>query len=143
LLPNHFHLIIRIKEDEFLPKKYVNSKSKISQPFSNLFNAYTKAINKKYNRTGSLFQKHPKRVLIKDEKYLVNLIIYVNTNPSHHNISAYDNYEHSSYKALISNKPTLIKREEVLYLFDDVINFKYVHQLKKVRMELIKEVLLE
>jgi len=46
LLPNHFHLILKIKEVIDLPEKIILRKQKIHQPFSNLFNAYTKAINK-------------------------------------------------------------------------------------------------
>jgi len=117
LLPNHFHFILRIKENSDLPLDFVNGKKKLHQPFSNLFNAYTKAINKKYNRTGSLFQKHPKRILIKDEVYLRNLIIYVNTNPSHHAIADSSIYKFSSYQALISNKQTNIAKKKRCFVF--------------------------
>ncbi|PCH49679.1 MAG: transposase [Flavobacteriaceae bacterium] len=138
LLSNHFHLIIKIKEENELP-----SSIKLHQAFSNLFNAYTKAFNKKYNRTGSLFQKHPKRIKITNESYLKNLIVYVNTNPDHHSISSFPTYKFSSYKALISNQPTLIKREEVINMFNDKENFIVVHHAKKVNIKLIKELLLE
>ena len=36
----------------------------LSKHFSNLFNAYAKAINKKYNRVGSLFQENEKKLSI-------------------------------------------------------------------------------
>ncbi len=140
LLPNHFHLIFRIKDDKTFLTKY---KDNIYQPFSNLFNAYTKAINKKYNRTGSLFQKHPKRIAIKNEEYLRNLIIYINTNPSHHNLAEYKNYKYSSYQSLISDKPTLLKRKEVINMFGDIDNFKYVHEIRKIKIDLIGELILE
>ena len=143
MLPNHFHLILRIKDSEYLPENYKNNETKIYQPFSNLFNAYAKAFNKQQQRTGSLFQKSPKRILIKDENYLRNLIIYVNINSTHHNILDYKKYKYSSYNALISNKLTLLKREEVINLFDSVENFKYVLKSKKINIELIRELLLE
>lgn len=47
LLKNHFHVALRIKEKEKLPEKY---QEKIHLPFSNLFNTYTKSINKAYER---------------------------------------------------------------------------------------------
>ncbi len=141
LLPNHFHLVLRIKDAEFLPEKIKNGKAKIHQPFSNLFNAYSKAINKKYNRLGSLFQEHLKRIEITDEDYLRNLIIYINTNPDHHNIADFLTYTFSSYQALISSKPTLLKRDEVIEMFDDAKNFSYMHRAKKVNLELIKELI--
>lgn len=143
LLPNHFHFILRIKENSDLPQDYQNGNKKLHQPFSNLFNAYTKAFNKKYTRTGSLFQKHPKRILIKNEVYLRNLIIYVNTNPSHHSIADFLTYKFSSYQALISTKQTLLQRNEVVELFGDLENFKYVHQIKKINLELINDLIVD
>ena len=139
LLPNHFHFIIRIKEEKNLPDKYRNNAKKIYLPFSNLFNAYAKSFNAKYDRSGSLFQKSPKRILIKDENYLKNLIIYVNANPSIHNIQNYRKYKYSSYQSLISNKDTLLKRKEVIDLFDDVNNFKSVMNTYEKRIELLNE----
>jgi len=58
-----------------------------SQYFSNLFNAYTKAINKNYNRSGSLFEKNFKRILIDDDSYLVQLVCYIHRNPQKHGIT--------------------------------------------------------
>ena len=52
LLNNHFHLIVKI----------ISEPSVASQSLSNLFNAYAKAINKQQERTGSLFEKHFKRI---------------------------------------------------------------------------------
>ena len=52
LMKNHFHFLIRIKEvEEIKLEKNILP----SQSFSNLFNAYTKAFSKKYNRHGALF----------------------------------------------------------------------------------------
>ena len=129
LLPNHFHLLVKIKEEKLLPLKIKSRKVKIHQPFSNLFNAYAKAINKKYKRTGSLFQEHLKRINIEDESYLKNVIIYINTNSSHHNIANYKTYKHSSYRALVSSNTTWLKRNEIIDLFSDIENFKYIHGL--------------
>lgn len=143
LLPNHFHFIIRIKDNDELPENIKNGERKLHQPFSNLFNEYTKAINKKHNRIGSLFQEHLKRIKIDNELYLQNLIVYVHTNPSHHSISNFENYLHSSYKSIISSKTTLLKRDEVLILFDDVENFKVVHSIKKKYIEALNKYLME
>jgi REP element-mobilizing transposase RayT len=130
LMPNHFHLVLKIKDQDELPENIKDGKTKIHQPFSNMFNAYAKAFNKRYNRSGSLFQKHPKRKQITDQKYFRNLIIYVNTNPIHHLIADYSTYKYSSYLQLISKKDTILKREEVINLFSDVENFKYILKSK-------------
>ncbi len=143
LMPNHFHLIVKIKEEKFFPAKFKSGKSKLHQPFSNLFNAYAKAFNKKYKRTGSLFQEHLKRIKIENERYLKNLIVYINTNSSHHDIANYESYKHSSFKDLLSNNTTFLKRNEVIDLFGDIENFKHVQTLKKRDIDSIEELLHE
>ena len=129
LMKNHFHFLIRIKDAE-----EIKTENKIlpSQSFSNLFNAYTKAFNKKYNRHGGLFERPFKRKQIENENYFQNLIAYIHNNPSHHNSGEHpEQYPWSSYITCLSNKPTKLKRIEVIELFGDLENFKYVHELKK------------
>lgn len=60
---NKFELLIRIKDSSQIPHKY---QDRLHQPFSNFFNAYCKAINKMYGRSGSLFREHFKRIRIDD-----------------------------------------------------------------------------
>ena len=138
LLPNHFHTIIKFKETT-QQKTDTERKENLHQPISNMLNAYAKAFNKKYKRKGSLFQEHLKRIKITEEKYLRNLIIYINTNSSHHQIEDYKTYKHSSYEALISDQETALKRDEVIELFDDVDNFKHVLHSKMLNMEIVQE----
>ena len=64
LLPNHFHLVLKTKDERELPEEIRTGKRLIRHPFSNLFNSYAKSFNKTYNRRGSLFQKHPKHLEI-------------------------------------------------------------------------------
>ena len=143
LLPNHFHIILKFKEEAELELTSRIKTNKLHQPISNMLNAYTKAINKRYNRTGSLFQEHLKRIKIMEDSYLTNLIIYVNTNSSHHQIEDYKTYEHSSYHALISDKETMLKRNIVIALFDDVENFKHVLHSKQLNIEAMRELIIE
>ncbi len=134
LLKNHFHLLIKTKPN-------IESE-KISQQFSNLFNAYAKAINKKHSRTGSLFKDRFSRIKISNENYLKFLIIYIHTNPVYHNfIDDFSKYRHSSYPSLISTKPTLLNRDFVINLFEDNSNFEFVH--KKKQLNIIEELVLE
>ena len=123
LLKNHFHLLIRTKP--------VDSDDLISRNFSNLFNAYAKAINKQYSRYGSLFQDRFSRKIVTNENQLRNLIIYIHTNPTHHSFTDdFSTYRHSSYNSHLSKRETLLDREFVLAQFDGRENFKYVHQAK-------------
>jgi hypothetical protein len=103
----------------------------ISKKFSNFFNAYAKAINKQYNRSGSLFKDRFSRKIVKDENQLRNLILYIHTNPAHHGfVEDFSTYKYSSYNSLLSNKETLLDRKFVINQFEDKENFKYVHRTK-------------
>ncbi|HXV43989.1 MAG TPA: transposase [Anaerolineae bacterium] len=78
LLPNHFHLLVRVKsETETLTISETFRVLSPSQQFSNLFNAYTKAINKTYRRTGSLFEHPFGRIPITSEQYFTQLVTTV------------------------------------------------------------------
>jgi REP element-mobilizing transposase RayT len=128
LMKNHFHFLIRIKEVEEIKTAV---KIQPSQSFSNLFNAYTKAFNKKYHRHGALFERPFRRKWVNYDNYFQNLIVYIHNNPVHHNICAHPlEYAWSSYLSCLSDKPTKLKRQEVIEIFNDAENFKYVHQLK-------------
>ena len=91
LMKNHFHLLVYIKEPceiDISKLEYsTTSKPKVltaSKQFSNLFNAYSLAINKRYNRTGSLFEKNFRRKVVTSENYFQKLIFYIHNNPVHH-----------------------------------------------------------
>ena len=125
LLPDHFHFFIRIKEEQDLPyfKGTTNQNStqitlQISKAFSNLFNAYAKAINKKHQRTGSLFQERFKRKKIEDNANYTAIIGYIITNAVKHNLcSSVESYLYSAYATILSEKPTRLLRNEVLEWF--------------------------
>jgi putative transposase len=128
LIKNYFHFLIRIKDMEEIKTE---NKIQPSQSFSNLFNAYTKAFNKKYNRHGALFERPFRRKRMEEENYFRNLVAYIHNNPVHHNICEHPlNYPWSSYITCLSDKPTKLKRKEVIEIFDAIENFKYSHQLK-------------
>lgn len=128
LLKNHFHFLIKIKSVEELTSIDKINLDKLSQPLSNLFNAYTKAINKKYNREGSLFKVRFKRNRITDINYLRNVICYIHLNPYKHGFTNnYKDYLYSSFKSFLSLKPTVLKRKEILELFEDKENFIQAH----------------
>lgn len=118
LMNNHYHFIIRIDE---------NGKD-VVQSISNLFNAYAKAFNKQNNRTGSLFEKHFKRIKLHDENDLRNLIIYVHVNPKHHLNLNFETYKFSSYQSIISNNNSNYNSNEIIDLFSDFDNFVFCHE---------------
>ena len=134
LMPNHFHFLIQIKEAGKTSK--VSKTFEVSQrltpvekAFRDFFISYAKSINKKYQRTGSLFQYKFKRKEINDEKYLKNLVIYIHQNPVKAELCRFPHeWKFSSYNALISDSATQLKRKEVIDWFGDKENFIYCHK---------------
>jgi REP element-mobilizing transposase RayT len=70
LMPNHFHLIIR-----------QNTGIGTIQFISMVQLLYAKYFNKKYGRKGQLFEGRYRPKVIKDQKYMMQLIRYLMENP--------------------------------------------------------------
>jgi REP element-mobilizing transposase RayT len=116
LLKNHFHVLVRIKmvAEQGQTGKILNP----SQQLGNLFNAYSKAINKAYRRSGSLFEHPFERIEVTSEQYLLRLIIYIHHNPQKHGLIAdFRDWPYSSYQALCSTRPTGLRRDDVIAWF--------------------------
>ena len=135
LLKNHFHFLVRIKDKEEVAKITIN-KGNLDNPrilnpsrqFGHLFNAYTQAINKRYKRTGSLFESTFERKLVDSEKYFQKLIFYIHNNPVHHGlVDSMIEYPWSSYLTVTSTKETKLNRSGVIKAYGDLENFKYYH----------------
>lgn len=138
LMPNHFHLLVRIKDKEEIASTFPdhpgfknldglsNEKEKllfISKQFSNFFNSSTKAFNKTYQRKGSLFLKNFKRKEITDDTYFKNLILYIHCNPVHHGFTNnIKDYPWTSFPTFIQERPELVSE-----YFDGVENYVVTH----------------
>jgi len=135
LMPNHFHLLIRIRPAAELlkltknPPGFENLAGLVSRQFSHFFNAYAKAFNKQYNRRGGLFIDDAQRKLIDREDYYTKLIQYIHGNPVHHGFVPHPaDWRHSSYNALVSTKNTLLPRLEILDWFGGLSAFRQFHE---------------
>jgi REP element-mobilizing transposase RayT len=122
LMPNHFHLMIQIREG------IVNSPS---QAFSNLLNSYTQAFNKKYQRKGSLFIPNINRRKIESDSYFTRCITYIHQNPSHHGfVKDFRDWKFSSWKSYFSTAPTKLEKQAVLDWFGGIEGFIKDHQIE-------------
>jgi REP element-mobilizing transposase RayT len=133
LLRNHFHFLVRIKTVEEQELTGLGDLSalprKPSQQFSNLFNAYAKAFNKTYHRTGTLFQRPFGRIEVTSDSYFMQLVTYIHQNPQKHGfVNDFRTWPYSSYQALLSTKPTHLQRDDVLTWFQGVDHFEDVHR---------------
>ena len=70
LMPNHFHFLLR-QDGEF----------PISHLMQAVFNSYTKAFNKAFGRTGTLFEGPFEATHVDRNDYLVHLCRYIHRNP--------------------------------------------------------------
>lgn len=155
LMKNHFHLLVRIKEDHeigYLNLKNVKSEdSRIKwktyqkdesseffkkkpnpiQQFKHIFNSYSSWFNRKHGRRGSLFEFNYKRKLVNNQKQLINIILYIHFNPVHHGfVNYFIEYPWSSYFSVFSDENSLINKNDVIKFFEDEENFKYMHKSK-------------
>jgi putative transposase len=132
---NHFHMLLYLNKNEEIDTTRLSYNTTLtpkiinpSKQFSHLFNAYSQAFNKRYNRTGSLFEKPFERKKVGSIKYFKQLIYYIHNNPVNHGFcDILQDYPWSSYGSIISIKPTKLCREEVLRHFDNVGNFIDYH----------------
>jgi len=141
LLKNHFHLLVKIKEGPEDPNEDPkgllrplgsrSGRSEASAAFSNFFNAYAKAINKAYDRTGSLFQHPFGRIQVDTQAYLLQLVRYIHLNPQRHRlVSDFHEWPYSSYHAFETLKVSetlMVCRAEVLGWFDNLTGFTAAH----------------
>jgi REP element-mobilizing transposase RayT len=160
LLPNHFHLLVRIKEFETDTKNalhFQNAKrfevnqlrtigkpeDEISTAFLRFFTSYAKAINKQENRHGSLFENPFKRKVIENTNYLANLVFYIHSNPQMHGIcNDFRQYAWSSYDRILLGKPSKLKKEDVIGWFTDKSNYLSFHA-QNIELDKIKELVME
>ena len=70
LMPNHFHLLV-----------YQRQQGAMTQFMRSLLTSYSMYFNKKYKRTGPLFESRYKASRISDDAYLEHISRYVHLNP--------------------------------------------------------------
>lgn len=87
LMPNHYHFLLR--QEGIQP---------VSKFVQNVFNSYTKAFNKAYHRTGTLFEGPYKALLVEKETHLLHLCRYIHRNPLEAGlVTNLDDWPYSNY----------------------------------------------
>ena len=104
LMPNHYHLLVCLKTPHL---------SAAMQAFSL---SYTKAMNRRYNRVGSLFQGRFQAILVESTEYLLNLSRYIHWNPVKAGlVKQPQDWEFSSFHEYVGLRGgTLPKTEDIL-----------------------------
>ncbi|WP_084112119.1 transposase [Paramaledivibacter caminithermalis] len=114
IMDNHAHLLIEV------------SNTPLTKIMQLIQQTYTQYYNKKYNRTGHVFEQRYKAILCNKDEYLLTLIRYIHKNPERANISDI-NYKWSSHQEYIGNKLGICDVDFPLYLsseFSSKLYFK-------------------
>ncbi|RDC56724.1 hypothetical protein DU508_05840 [Pedobacter chinensis] len=131
LLGNHFHILIKIKEESDIEFVNIADKSAhdlVAHQFQKFFQSYAMAFNKQHARIGSLFQKPFKRVLINSEEYFTKIIFYIHANPQQHGLTTdFRDWQWSSYKRILIDKPSSLKKGEVIEWFGNKESYIQFH----------------
>jgi REP element-mobilizing transposase RayT len=87
LMPNHYHLLVHLRSDH------------LSERMQSFVLSYTKAINQRYGRCGSLFQGRFQAIWVDTEEYLLHLSHYIHLNPVKAGlVERPEDWEFSSYQ---------------------------------------------
>jgi putative transposase len=130
LLKNHFHLLVYVKENVFVPayKGVGIVKLNASKQLSHFFNSYAQSVNKAFNRTGALFETPFERKLIDADNYLRAMIYYCHYNPQKHEfVKDFKDWEFSSYHSILENNNSIVASQKVLDWFGGGVAFKNAH----------------
>jgi len=109
LMPNHYHLLIEVKGETL--SKYMRQ----------LNMNYAIYFNKKYKRSGHLWQGRFKSWFVADEAYLYTLILYIENNPVKAGmVNAPEAYPYSSANYLLAHTtPECLKNSWVAQNFQN------------------------
>jgi len=134
LMPNHFHFLIRLKnENEILASldicnKDIDFSKVISLQWSHLLNGYSQAYNKMFDRRGSLFQPRIKRKPIDQDDYLTTVVLYIHWNPVKHGfVEKPIDWMFSSIHDYVYPSDTFIARDEIINWFGNIEQFLNFH----------------
>jgi putative transposase len=133
LNPNHYHFILK----QIVERGVERFMHKVGMGYTNFF-------NKKYARSGSLFQGPFKSVYIETNEQLLYLSAYVNKNHFIHGYKEGDNWKYSSLNDYLGKrKNTFCNMKPILNQFGSIKEYKkYMHNnalLMREKKEEMKE----
>jgi putative transposase len=100
LMPNHFHFLVYTNRDSISQKKVGSIKMAILiDGFRILESSYTQAINKRLQRSGSLFRQRTKYKHIGNDLNATNCLNYIHQNPMRAGlVSKMEHWRYSSFR---------------------------------------------
>ena len=133
LMKNHFHFLVRVKENVIVPKHNDDGIIQLnaSKQLSHSFNSYAQSINKMYRRTRPLFESPFERKQIDSDAYITSMILYCHFNPQLHGfVSDFKKWGFTSYHSILRTDNSLLASSKVLDWFGGVNGFERMHLMK-------------
>jgi len=130
LLRNHFHLLVRVRMRHEIRRSAARILWRVppGQAFGNFFNAYAKAINSAYSRTGCLFEKPFKRKIVNTADYFRQLVVYIHRNPQKHGlVSDFSQWPYSSFGRFAEESDPVLELSTVVSSFGNLGGFRGAH----------------
>ena len=101
LMPNHYHFLLR-----------QDGSHTISAWVQAVFNSYTKAFNKMFDRGGTLFEGPFRAVTVDRDEYLVHLCRYIHLNPVRAKLVQFpEEWPYSNYREWIGQRAGALQDE--------------------------------
>lgn len=109
LMPTHYHILARVK----------TKTDNVSRSMQKFGISYTKAINTRFDRVGSLFQGQFKGKPVQDDCYLRHLCVYIHANPVKDRLVLIpEQWEFSNYLEWMNQRAgTLVNRDFISEYF--------------------------
>lgn len=127
LMPNHFHFLI-----------YQHQPKAMAGFMQSVLTSYSRYFNKKYKRSGSLFESRYKASMISDESYLEHISRYIHLNPRQ-----WRNYDYSSLPYYLQrDEVSWIRPERIIDIFEtpeDYLEFMEDYVEQKKLMDILKQ----
>ena len=117
LMPTHYHLLVRVVRPQtsevFKTSEVLGTSETLSNAMMRLGVSYTKAINKRFERTGALFQGQFQAKPVPTYSYLLTLCAYIHANPVKDGLAAApEMWDYSNYLEWLGlRNGTLVNRE--------------------------------
>lgn len=115
LMPNHYHLLIR--QDGETPASELPKR---------VFGGYSRAVNKRYGWSGTLFEDRYKAKMVTTNTYLCQLCRYIHGNPVKDGlVRNIEDWPYSNYLEWIGQREgSLVDRQFVTELFGNIQRYK-------------------
>ena len=146
LMPNHFHLVVKVNSFQSLANSIYNLISaeqenmdrmifeyelskQISIKFGAFLSSYVQKYNKRIGRSGNLFQENTRRKLVDTDEYLKTVIKYVHMNPVKDGFcDDPKKWQYSSYPFFLNNENEIIPVDQILKIYGGFNSFLRAHE---------------